>query len=111
MALRVLVVEDDPGTRRVLSALLRQEGYEVEPCEDGVSALERLRTSRYDAVVTDYVMPTITGLDVAREAREVRSISHCVIVSGHAPPDDRPEVAWLSKPVDLDALVGLLPKP
>lgn len=111
MAPRVLVVEDDPASRRILSALLRQEGYEVEPCESGSAALERLRAEKFDAVVTDYIMPQVTGLDVAREARNVASIAHCVIVSGHARPDGGMDIAWLPKPVDVDALLQLLPKP
>lgn len=65
----VLVADDDPTTRQVLSAVLDLEEFEVVLAEDGDEALELLRTSRLDAVVLDHVMPGRSGLEVLAELR------------------------------------------
>jgi CheY-like chemotaxis protein/HPt (histidine-containing phosphotransfer) domain-containing protein len=67
----VLVVDDDPMSRELLSVLLEAEGYSVESAESGAAALTRLsqRASAPDLVLTDVQMPGTTGSQLARELR------------------------------------------
>jgi len=59
-----MVVDDDPDMRRALTACLDAEGYEVELCEHGRDALERLELgSRPDVIVLDLMMPVLNGLE------------------------------------------------
>ncbi len=60
---RILVADDEPNLRRVLSAILSREGYEVRQAADGAEALERLDSS-VDVVITDLKMPRIDGMKV-----------------------------------------------
>ena len=68
--LRVLVADDEPHIRRVLSTLLGNSGYLVEEVADGAQALERWKTGgSYDAVLLDLMMPGATGLEVLQAIR------------------------------------------
>ena len=67
---RVLVVDDDPDIRRLVSAYLRREGMEVITAEDGETALMHEATQQPDIVVLDLMLPGIGGLDVLRTIRE-----------------------------------------
>ncbi len=62
---RILVADDEPNLRRVLSAILSREGYEVHQAADGAEALERLDSSM-DVVITDLKMPRVDGMQVLR---------------------------------------------
>ena len=67
---RVLVVDDDPDIRRLVSAYLRREGMDVITAEDGETALMHEATQQPDIVVLDLMLPGIGGLDVLRTIRE-----------------------------------------
>jgi len=58
---RVLVVEDNDTTRRRLREILRRDGYQVHEAIDGLDALKKVSTARYDAIVLDLVMPNVDG--------------------------------------------------
>jgi two-component system, OmpR family, response regulator MprA len=68
-AVRVLVVDDDPGVGMSVEAALRREGHEIEVATDGVQALDRLGVGSYDSVVLDVLMPGLDGLEVCRRLR------------------------------------------
>lgn len=110
MGTRILLVEDDANTRRAMHTLLQFEGHTVDACENGKQALDRLNLHAYDSMVTDMVMPELDGLALVRAARILQPGLDCYIVSGTPrPTQGDPDVrAWLSKPVDIDALLGVL---
>ena len=58
---RVLVVEDDPAIRALLTIALRREGVSVDGVGDGIAALERMALLRYDVLVVDLMMPKMDG--------------------------------------------------
>src|SRR5262245_59765323 len=66
---RVLVVEDDVDVRSIICAILIEAGYNVYEAGDGLEALEALKKRRYDAVLTDYHMPKMDGLELLDLAR------------------------------------------
>jgi len=99
----VLVVEDDEDTRDVLVTVLRQHGLDASACSTGEQALALLRGHHFDAIVTDQMMPGITGLELVHRARDLDSHLRCVVLSGYPAPRDV-DVAWLRKPISTDAL-------
>ncbi len=67
--MRILVVEDEPRLARALQRGLTAEGYAVEVCGDGMTALETLRFEAYDAVILDIMLPRLSGYRVVRALR------------------------------------------
>jgi DNA-binding response OmpR family regulator len=65
-ARKVLVVDDDPTIRDVLSAMLGFEGCEVEVASDGQSAIDAAKAMQPDVVLLDVMMPGLNGLEVCR---------------------------------------------
>jgi CheY-like chemotaxis protein len=67
---RALVLDDDPALRELMTGMLQSLGIETEAVTSGEEALSRLERERYDLVVTDLVMPRMTGWDVIAAIRE-----------------------------------------
>lgn len=110
MSARILFVDDDHDTRLVFSQLLTLEGHSVDPCAGAEPALQLLATRAYDLLITDYVMPGMTGLALARAARVLCATIRCCVVSGHPRPrvEELADIVWLGKPIDIDELLRAL---
>lgn len=69
-SLRFLVVDDFSTMRRIIRNLLKELGYtNTEEAEDGSVGLNRLKTEKFDFVVSDWNMPVMTGIDLLRQIR------------------------------------------
>ena len=81
----VMIVDDEPALVALAEETLAELGYEPAGFESGVSALEAFRAEpqRFDLVLTDEAMPELTGVELAREMRRVRSDLPIVLMSGH----------------------------
>ncbi len=66
---RIVVADDDPIVTRFLSAVFREEGFEVHVAEDGERAFQVVRDSRPDLVILDIVMPYQDGFEVCQRIR------------------------------------------
>ncbi len=111
---RVLLVEDDKALRRYLQVLLEQAGYEVVQAADGLEGMKLALASSVDIVVTDAMMPNLSGQEFCRFLRNSPSLSHIpiVILSGSEPQHGltKRELAdaFLSKPVSAAGLIECL---
>lgn len=112
---RVLLAEDDRSLRRYLEVLLRRAGYEVVAAADGLEAMKALLSSEFDAVVTDAVMPHLTGHELCRFVRRHPKLKGLpvVLLTGidrrQEPADTEARAdAYLSKPVPAEELAGCL---
>jgi DNA-binding response OmpR family regulator len=72
--MRILVVDDDPPSVKMISFLLREEGYEVVSADNGESALELLDREAPDLVVLDVMMPHLDGFEVCRRIRQKQDV-------------------------------------
>ena len=104
----ILVVEDDPYLREVISEVLSDEGYNVYEAMDGQRALERIETIAPDLVLSDIRMPRLTGIELAERLKQRREPIPVVLMStsNDAPPGG--ETTFLAKPFSLDELVALV---
>jgi two-component system chemotaxis response regulator CheY len=69
--IKVLVVDDFPTMRRIVKNLLKQLGFEnIDEAEDGVQALNKLKSGNYGLVVSDWNMPNMQGIDLLRNIRQ-----------------------------------------
>jgi len=106
---RVLVVDDDPDIRAVLSDVLGATGYEVATAGHGREALELLRAQPFGLVVLDLMMPVMTGWEFREAQLGDPAIAHVpvIVVSAARAPRAVPAAAFLPKPFDMDELLAL----
>lgn len=109
----VLLAEDDRALRRYLEVVLRRAGYEVLPAADGLEAMRALLSTPVDAVVTDALMPYLSGHELCRFLREHPKLKDIpvVLLSGaeHAlRPAEVGADLYLSKPVPAEELSASL---
>ncbi len=74
MPARVLVVDDDPPSVKMIAFLLNEEGYEVITAANGFDALRMVRDTAPDLVILDVMMPYIDGLEVCKQIRESNNV-------------------------------------
>ena len=112
--MRILVVDDDPSVRGLLTLQLELAGYDVDSVADGQSALDATTALRPDLVVLDLMMPRLSGWEVLERLRagpDTRS-TPVVVLSARDLPDDRHRArelgasSVLSKPHDEDVLLS-----
>jgi CheY-like chemotaxis protein len=111
---RILVVDDSDEARAVLAEILGQEGYTVHAAPDGTRAWSLLEQNwfAYDLVVTDLMMPGMSGLELLAKIRAQCPWIEVVLVSGRLDDEVTSKaralgaVAVLRKPCDIDTLSG-----
>ena len=107
----VLVVEDDSGVRRFASRVLEKAGYTVLTAEDGAAAVALSADEPIQLLLTDMVMPGMSGRDVAARLASARPGLRIVYMSGHAEKGIvhdgvlEPGLEFLAKPFTAEALL------
>ncbi|MCL2078987.1 MAG: response regulator transcription factor [Oscillospiraceae bacterium] len=108
---RILVVEDDANTRKLMCAVLRQSGFEPLQAGDGMQALEVMDKEHIDLAIVDLMMPNMDGYDLTREIRSVWEHMPILMVTAKQEPKDKHEGFlvgtddYMTKPVDEQELV------
>ena len=126
MTTRVLVVDDSPTIRKVVSGVLQRHGFEVVQASDGQSALEALTeggrgengdgTARIDLVLVDFVMPRMNGFQFCRALRQNERLRATPVVLMSAKSDriaahfvqQTGAIDAIAKPFDAQALVAVI---
>ena len=117
--LRLLVVDDDASSLELVSRCLSNAGYTVNAAADGEEAWARLRAKAYDLLLTDHVMPGLSGLELVARLR-ASGMTLPVIIDSASPDmrevSDYPDLALaavLRKPLDVteirEAVARVLP--
>jgi signal transduction histidine kinase/CheY-like chemotaxis protein len=104
----VLLVDDDDDVRRMVDRVLRRAGYTVMTATSGTDALDRARSHSgdIDLLLTDIVMPGMTGQDLMRELLVDRPRLQVVFMSGYHPGMPIDARRFVAKPFDRDTLLG-----
>jgi two-component system response regulator MprA len=112
---RVLVVDDDPGVRALLIALLGHRGYTYDLATDGHEAVAQLRRAPYDAVLLDLMLPNVNGFEVLRFLRAERPqmVSRVIVLTAASNAtlrdfDTSGIRALIRKPFDIHTLLDQL---
>ncbi|HQO04508.1 MAG TPA: response regulator [Fervidobacterium sp.] len=84
MSKRILVVEDEPNMRLLVTEELMDAGYEVDEAENGEAALKRFGEKTYDLVTIDIEMPGMDGLELAGRLREIRKETKLVLLTAYS---------------------------
>jgi len=107
---KILVVEDDVQIAKVLRLELEHEGFEVEVCGDGASAIERALKGP-DLIILDLLLPRIDGLEVCRRVRRHSSVPIIMLTAKDAVPDrvtglNTGANDYLAKPFSIEELLA-----
>ena len=84
----VLVVDDEPIILNLVREILSQEGYQVEAASRGKEALQALQTHPFDVVLTDMMMPDMTGLELVQFLRLHYPGTLVIVFTGYANYED-----------------------
>lgn len=80
MASKILIVDDDPGIRMLLSKFLQREGYETIPAQNGLEGVELAKKNQPDLIIMDVVMPQMDGLTAARLIKFYKPLSEVPVL-------------------------------
>jgi len=100
MAIKILIVDDDPDIRDVLKLTLSEENYELFEAEDGEEALNLIQTKPLNLVLLDYKIPKIDGREVCRRVKKDILLSHLPIILVTAKGDINDKVGGLDAGAD-----------
>ncbi|HEY8591842.1 MAG TPA: PAS domain S-box protein [Sphingomicrobium sp.] len=107
-AASVLVIDDDPDVRGFVVHALEEQGYRVREAGDGAEGLQLLDRERPDLVIVDFIMPGMSGAEVASRIREKLPEQPILFVSGYSETEavkrTAPDAPLLAKPFRSDAL-------
>ncbi len=84
---RILVVDDDPSVRKLLVAALTEAGHSVAAAEDGGRAIDIFRADPCDLVLTDVMMPGVSGLEVLKTIKRLDPATEVIVITAHASLD------------------------
>jgi two-component system response regulator AtoC len=113
---QILVVDDEANLRKVLSAQLARDGYDVHTAEDGEEALAFLREHHIDLVITDLKMPKMDGMDLLRAAVRDDPSLPVVMLTAHGTIDNAVEALksgafdYITKPFDQNEVRQIVRK-
>jgi CheY-like chemotaxis protein len=78
----ILVIDDDPVLRRVITLALEGAGHSVLRCENGRKAIDHLQHDHADLLITDIIMPEMDGVETVRAARKLQPHLPILAISG-----------------------------
>ncbi len=114
--MKILFVDDDPASRKLIQKGLAADQISVELAEDGPSAIELIRKERYDTIILDIMMPGVDGLQVGKAIRgdSMNRDTPIILLTAHplalrekAAKKLQP-AASLTKPIKLDKLASVI---
>ncbi len=107
--MRLLVIEDEPDLLRALARALREDGYAVDTAEDGEEGRYKALESDYDAIVLDWMLPVMSGIEVLKALRSKKKTPVLMLTAKSAVSQRIEGLSigaddYLVKPFDLDEL-------
>jgi len=108
---RILLVDDEPSILSVLNTLLRVEGYQVMPIQDGNKAVQALKAEEFDLMISDISMTPISGMELLKLAHEARPSLPVIMVTAFGSVETAVEALrmgaydYVTKPFKIDELL------
>jgi len=111
---RILVVEDEPDLRQITAEVLIDAGFQVDVAEDGAAAWSALQLSKYDLLITDQLMPKVSGVELLKKIHAANMTLPVSMATGYLPTWEFALHTWLQpvkmllKPYSFEKLLGLV---
>lgn len=113
---RVIVVDDEENLAQFLQIMLSKEGYDVSTALSAQDALKLIEDQPADLVITDLMMPDMTGLDLLKELRTAQAKTECIVMTAYASVDSAIEALklgaadYITKPFKVDEVKIIVEK-
>ncbi|MCA9734797.1 MAG: response regulator [Deferribacteres bacterium] len=115
---RILIIDDDKAVANVIQKILTRLGYQISVLHDSQQALEHFSTDpfQYDLIITDQIMPDMTGLELTRNILNIRPGMPVILTSGYSEkiePDNLPSLGikgYITKPATVREIAELIRK-
>jgi len=107
---KILVVDDDYGSRLMLKKALEQHDYEVITCSNAMDAIELIKEQDFDLMLTDLIMEEVSGLELLEKVSELEKDVAAILLTGHASIETAIQAVrlgasdYLLKPINLEEL-------
>jgi len=116
MSAKILVIDDEPGIRDLLTRELTAQGYWVEAAVDGMDALDMMKKQKYQVALCDLNMPKLGGLETLEEIRKQDAEIEVIMMTGYATIETAVEAMkkgaydFVQKPFNLNEVLALVEK-
>lgn len=110
----ILIVDDDPGVHKILTAVLAPHNWRIESAYNGLEGLDRVRAKPFDLVITDVRMPGMDGLELLHSIRQLRPDTKVMVMTGESTPAHiiqsirERAFSYFSKPFSPGAVVDMV---
>jgi DNA-binding NtrC family response regulator len=107
---RIFVIDDEESMCSFMAIMLRKEGYEVETSTDAHAAIEKIYDNSYDLVITDMMMPDMSGLELLTAVKKRKSNQEIIVMTAFASVESAIEAMklgasdYIAKPFKIDAV-------
>ena len=113
MAEKILIVDDDLDTLRLVGLMLQRQGYQIVAASSGKQGLEKAFSEKPDLILLDIMMPGLNGYEICRKVKANPETAHTyiIMVSARTQPEDRRQAAlagadeFVTKPFDTDHIL------
>ncbi len=108
---RILVIDDDENIRKVVEAILKDQGYEVDTAESGNDAVKKTQKNHYDLMLVDIRLPDMDGTELLTKVRDTTPRIRKIMVTGYPTLQNAVAAvnkgadAYVMKPFDVDNLL------
>jgi DNA-binding response OmpR family regulator len=105
---RILIIDDDPSTRESLEMYFTESGYIVDSANDGMMGLDLIKNKNPDIVISDNLMPKLSGIELASTLKDISRKIPFILISSFKNSKELIEgleiFAFLEKPIDIKEL-------
>jgi two-component system response regulator HydG len=111
---KILVVDDEASHRKMIEAVLSDEGYEIKQAGDGQAAIDAVEKGFFDLILMDIRMAEVSGLEALKQIKEISPGIPIIIMTAYASVDSAVDALksgaydYLTKPLDIDELKILI---
>jgi DNA-binding response OmpR family regulator len=109
---KILLVEDDPELAHLIVSILAVERHNLDVVGDGQTALAQLKLSKYELIILDWMLPTLSGMEVCRQFREKGGATPILMLTSKSSPEEKESGLdagaddYLTKPFNVKELAA-----
>ena len=113
---KILLIEDDPGSREALLSLLKGSGFNMRECSNGTEGLQLLTGERFDIVISDLFLPDMNGIEILTRVKLDSPRTEVILITGHASAETAVKAMkegafdYITKPLNIEELRIIIDK-